>query len=247
MTRDKIREAIELLRDAEGSRSPQDPQPEQATASAQRSVIALEALLKLEEKESGNNEECSGTTPVGSRIGEQKGKPDRSARKSLNNKVVCILRAFQGNTKNVDPATEQASSNFFSIMDMAIPLPTVADGFQDLDLLPVLSNNPSYDFWQFLDFDPPPQSPTESGSFSATADMQTLVGSIPFRSSLDMAHSLSSFGTPEFADVYSNTDGTGATQASALSIESGYSKLSRESEAATTPSSTDAYLAAKFH
>ena len=60
-----------------------------------------------------------------------------------------------------------------------MPLPTATDGSQDLAVLPVLSHDPSCNSWQFLDFPhPPPQSPPENGSFSATADLQNLVGSI---------------------------------------------------------------------
>lgn len=249
MTRDKIREAIELLRtrsDAEGSPSPQDPQPERVKASAQRSFIALEALMKLEEEESGNNEESNGANSTGNRLGGQGVQSDSSARKSLKNKVMDILEALEGNAKNAAAAMEQADLNSFSALDMSMPLPTATDGFQDLDVLPVLSNDPSCNFWQFLDFAPPPQSSAENGSFSATADLQTLVGSMPLRQSSGVAHSLSSFGTPEFADWCSNTDGTRVSHTSPSSIESGPTMLSGGCEAATTPSSADAYVAAKF-
>ena len=196
MTRDKIREAIELLRtqsDGEGSPSPQNPQSERVKASAQRSFIALEALMKLEEEESGNNGESNGANSTGNRLGGV--KSDGSARKSLNNKVMDILEALQGNAKNAAAAMEQASLNSFLALDMSMPFPTATDGFQDIDVLPVLSNDPSCEFWQLLDFSYP-QSPTEHGFFSATADLQTLVGSMPFSPSSGVAHSSSSFGTP---------------------------------------------------
>ena len=249
MTRDKIREAIELLRtrsDAEGSPFPQDPKSERVKASAQRSVIALEALMKLEEEESDSNEESNGTNSTGNRLGGQGVKSDSSASTSLKNKFMEILEVLQGNAKHAAAAMEQASSDSFSAPDMSMPLPTATEGFQDLDVLPVLSNDPSCNFWQFLDFAPLPQSPTGNGSFSATADLQTLVGSVPFRPSSGVAHSLSSFGTPESADVYSNTDGTRVTHTSPSPIESGPTKLSGGCEAATTPSSADAHVAANF-
>ena len=159
MTRDKIREAIELLRtrsDAEGLPSPQYPQSERVKASAQRSVIALEALMKLEEEESGNNEEGDGANSTGNRLGGQGVKSDSNARKSLKNKIMDILQALQGNAKNAAAAMEQTSLNLFSAPDISMPLPTATDGFQDLDVLPVLSNDPSCNFWQFLDFAPLP-------------------------------------------------------------------------------------------
>ena len=222
MTRDKIREAIELLRtrsDTEGSPSPQVTQSERVKASAQRSVIALEALMKLEEEESGNNEESNGANSTGNRLGGQGVKSDSSARKSLKNKVMDILEALQENAKNAGAAMELVNLASFSALDMSMPLPTATDGFQDLDVLPVLSNDPSCNFWQSLDF-APPQSPTENGSFSATADLQTLVGSMPFGLSSGVAHSLSSFDTPDFADVHSNTHGTRFTHTSPSPIES---------------------------
>ena len=217
MMRDKIREAIELLRtrsDAEGSLSPQDPQSERVDASVHRSVIVLEALMKLEEEESGNNEESNGASSTGNRLGGQEVKTDGSARKSLKNKVMDILKSLQENAKNEAAAMEQANLNSFSTLDISMPLPTALDGFQDLDVLPVLSNDPSYNFWQFLDFSPPPQSPTENDCFSATADLQTLVGSMPCMPSSGVAHPLSSFGTPESADGYSNIHGTRVTHTS---------------------------------
>ena len=244
MIKDRIREAIELLR----TRSDAEVSPSlQVKASAQRSVFALEALMKLEEEESGINEESNGANSTENRLGGLGVKSNGSARKPLRNKVMDVLEALQGNAKNTAAAMEQANLNSFSALDMSMPLSTATDGFQDFDVLPVLSDDPSCNFWQFLDFAPPPQLPTENGISSATADLQTLVGSMHFRPSSGVAHSLSSIGTPEFADAYSNSDGTRVTYTSPSSIESGPTKLSGGSEAATTPSSTDAYVAAKFY
>ena len=204
MTRDKIREAIELLRtqsDAGDPPSLQDPQSERVEASARRSVFALEALMRLEEEEPGNNEEGNRTNSAGNRLGGQAVKADSSARKSLKSKVMDILDALQQNSKPTAAAMEQANLNSLSALDESMPSPNLADGFQDLDVLPLLSNDPSYNFWQFVDLDPPPQSPTENGIFSATPDSQTPVGSMPVRPSSDVAYSWSSFDTPEFADL----------------------------------------------
>ncbi len=85
-----------------------------------------------------------------------------------------ILGGFQGNGSNAAPAPEQAGSNTFHALNMSMPSPTATDGYQDSDVLPVLYKDPSYNPWQFLDFDPP-QPPTENGSFSAPADLQALV------------------------------------------------------------------------
>lgn len=178
MTRDKIREAIELLRtrsDAEGPAAQYGPQSQRVQAPAQRSVFALEALMRLEEEEASENEESNGACSTGNRLEGKRGTSDSCARMLLKNKVMDILGALQGKTPNAAPVTEQAGSNPFHALNMSMPSQTVTDGFQDLDVLPVLYNDPTYNLWEFLDFDPPPQPPTENGSFSATADLQALV------------------------------------------------------------------------
>ena len=223
MTRDKIREAIELLRTRSGIEdipTPQNPQADRIKASAQRSVIALEALMKLEEEDSGDDQNTGGANSTKDRVEGQEVCSGSSARQPLKNKVMDIMKALQEDAKNAAAATEQAGSNSFTDLDMSMPLPTVTDGFQDLDVLPVLSNDPNNNFWEFLNFTPPPQSPTENGFFPATADSQNIVGSMPFMTSSGMAHSLNSFGTPDFADVYSNTDGIDVAHTSPSSLES---------------------------
>ena len=249
MMRDKIREAMELLRtqsDAKASPSLRDPHSERVEASAQRSLIILEALMKLEEEESDSDVESNGATSTVNRLRRQGVEPDNSARKSLKNKVVDILEALRRNGENAATSMEQASPNWFPALDMSMPLTTSTDGFLDLDVLPVLSNDPSWDFWQFLDFPPPPQSPMENGHFPATADSQTLGDSMPSRPSSSVAHSLSSFSTQGFSDVFSSTDGNGVSYMSPSSIESGPTRLNGGTGPAMTPSSTDAYIAAKL-
>ena len=238
VTRDKICEAIELLRtqsDAKVSWSPQEPQAERGENLAQRSVVVLEALMKLEEDESGNDGELNGAIPIENRLEEQEGKSDSSARKSLKSQVMDTLEVLGGNKPNAAAAMEHASSNSFSALDMSMPLPAGNDGLQGLDVLPVLSNDPSFNVWQFLDFDVPLQSPTENDSFSATADLQTIVGSIPFIPSSGEVNSLSNFGTTESADMYSHSNGAHVTHMSSSSMESGPTKLSGRSEATMTP------------
>ena len=204
MTRDKIREAIELLRTrsgAEGFPTPRNPQTDRTKASAQRSVIALEALMKLEEEESGDDQNTSGANSTENRVGRQEVSSGSSARQPLKNKVMDIMEALQEDAKKAPVVMEQAGLNSSTDLDMSMPLPTVSDGFQDLDLLPVLSNDPNYNFWEFFNFTPPPQSPIENGIPPATPDSQNVVGSMPFMMSSGMAHPLSRFGTPDFTDV----------------------------------------------
>ena len=223
MTRDKIREAIELLRTrdgADGFPTTQNPQADRIKASAQRSVLALEALMKLEEEESGNDQHADGANPTENPVGGQEISSGSSARRPLKKKVMDIMEALQEDAKKAE-AIEQAGSNSFSDLDMStMPLPTVTDGFQDLNVLPVLSNDPNYNLWEFLDFTPPSQSPMENGFSPATADSQNIVDSMPFMLSSGMAHSLHSSSTPDFADVSSNTDGIGVAHTSPSSVES---------------------------
>lgn len=197
MTRDKIWEAIELLRTPETSPFDQDPQ---VKASAQRSIIALEALMNLEEEDSDNNDQSSRAKS------RPAVKPNSPTKIPLKTKITHILTTLQQTTPKPAPAataTQQARSTSPSTTDLAtsiIPSPTAAtDGSPHLDVLPLLSNNdPTLDFEQFFDFDPPlpspppPQSqlqyPTANGSFPGMADSQVpAAGSMP--SPGDEAHS----------------------------------------------------------
>ena len=178
MTRDKVLEAIELLRTpnhAAGSLSTQNSQSERLNPSAEWSVVALETLMKLEEDESGSNEESNTVNSTGNPLEGRRLKPERNASKSLKSKVMDILAALQAKAKNAARARAQAGSNSFPILDTSVPLSTATGEFHDLDIMPMLSNYPSSDFWPFLDFAPPPESPTESGSLSVTADLQNFV------------------------------------------------------------------------
>lgn len=156
MTRDKIRETIELLRAQSGTEtSPllQDPQSQRAKASTHRSIVALEALMNLEEGEFGNDKETNGADA------------DNGAARSLKFKVIDILEALQQYSKTTVTATEQAGSNSISASDMSTPVPTATDVFPDLNVLPLLSNDPSSNIWQTFDFDFP-EAPIENGFFS---------------------------------------------------------------------------------
>lgn len=99
MTRDKIQEAIELLRtrsDAEGPPSTYGHQLQQSQAPAPRIVIALEALMKLEKQKSSETEESNGAEPTRNISEGQGGESDSCARKLLKDKVVDILGALHG-------------------------------------------------------------------------------------------------------------------------------------------------------
>ena len=162
MTRDQVREVIELLQTqggAERTLSPQNAELERVTSSAPLSAAVLEALMKLEEEESGNAERITGASSTANHAGEQGTQSDNSARKSLKNRIVNILEALQANAKCTAAPAEQSNIDSFPALDTPEPYSTTTDGAQDLDVLPVLFNDPNYSFSQFLDFSPPPQSP----------------------------------------------------------------------------------------
>lgn len=205
MTRDKIKEAIELLRTktiSEGS--------SQVKGSAQRSVDALEALMKLEEEDSNN-----------------------SSKSSLRLKVAEIIRALSG---KADPATavvqeQQAPFDAFSPFEVSMPCSNIGDGFPDLDVLPILSNGLSPNFWQFLDFPPPPVDGHTQDVSSATP------GELPG------PHGP---GTSQIADSYISTPGTRMTHTSS-SRQRGPIGMGGGSDSATTLSLENLEAAIEFY
>lgn len=159
MTRDRVQEAIGLLQThggAESAPSPQGSDSEQATSSAPPSATVLEALMKLEEEELGNVERITGAKSTANHVGGP--QYDNSAR-SLKNRIGNILEALQANAKGTPVATEQIDIDSFTTLETPGPCSTATGGAQDHEVLPVLFNDPNYNFWQFLDFSPPPQSP----------------------------------------------------------------------------------------
>ncbi|KAI9934562.1 hypothetical protein MW887_000177 [Aspergillus wentii] len=167
MARDKVREAIALMSRSEEDSSTHDAYPGRVN-SAQRSVFILESLMGLEEEEFDNNED-----------GRQGMQNDTNA-STLKNKVMQILSPLQTNTNN----TFQP----FSSPNMHIQSLPTADSFQDLDVLPILSNDPNCNFWQFVDFSPLsplPFSTTGQNDLQESAGLQTITGSMPFTPSSD--------------------------------------------------------------
>lgn len=170
MSRDKIWEAIELLRaqsDAKSSSSSQEIQPRPVAISAQQSIIALEALMKLEEEDSGNNEETNGTISTENHRREQEAIYQSSTRKSLMGTVKNILEGLQTNAISTVAAKEQTNVNMFSALDTPMPSSNTADEQHDLDVLPLLTNDLDWDLRQFFDFTPP-QSLVGDDPFSVT-------------------------------------------------------------------------------
>ncbi|KAL9097280.1 MAG: hypothetical protein Q9165_000707 [Trypethelium subeluteriae] len=208
VTRDKIREAIELLQTrshAEVPALPQEPRSGSINAPVQRSVAALEALMKLEEELSAANKESLVENHPHSPLDRRSAGFNPNARESLKDKVTDVVTALQRNALTTAAETEHTSLNPLSAAEICLPLPSATDEFQDLDVLPVLSNDPSCNFWQFLDFTSPgPQ--TESGSFSPVVGWHHLADSIAFGTLSGPAPPLINFETLEFADALSNTE-----------------------------------------
>ncbi|KAL8649527.1 MAG: hypothetical protein Q9210_004346 [Variospora velana] len=99
MTRDKVRESIELIRTLSNAENPYF-QAGRDTSSAQRSIVALEALMKLEEEESATDGACNATASSITRLGASGTILVYNANKSINTKVKRILDDLQANTTN---------------------------------------------------------------------------------------------------------------------------------------------------
>ncbi|KAJ5933360.1 hypothetical protein N7454_005689 [Penicillium verhagenii] len=138
IAKDKIQEAIELLRARADSRRarPFVETPSQGqSSSTQRSIIVLETLMKLAQ-ESTHDERRTWDTG-----------------KSLKSKVMGLLPTFlQGSKTSMSSAH---GLDFFTPENTIMSLSdTSGGGFGDLDVLPMLSNDLNCDFWQFLDLSP---------------------------------------------------------------------------------------------
>ena len=183
MSRDKAREAIELLRTSHDNGSPSLTHMAREKA-AQRSIHALEALMKLEEEVSGRDDmsRAADASPSGN-----------GADVSLKSKVMNVLKSIQSTAAE----TEHAPVESFSF-DMPTPFLMDSAGIYEPDILPGLSNDPSCSFWQFLDFDLFPE-PSEKSAFLG-ADQPGLGGWVPFSPSSGLQSSTSA-GTPGFLDT----------------------------------------------
>jgi hypothetical protein len=138
MTREHIREAIELLRAKEspdrssGDAMSQDPHQ----STAPRSVVALEALMKLEEDSYGGANRHTGS----------------NQKRFLYRQVVEILKTLNSPTTSAESPVPRISTPADTTLTLSVP---VTDGFPDLDVIPILSNGLSPSMWDFLDFQQP--------------------------------------------------------------------------------------------
>ncbi|KAJ5753658.1 uncharacterized protein N7511_007811 [Penicillium nucicola] len=210
MTRDHIREAIELLRTkASPDTSSGDSAPRDLLESlVSRSVAVLEALMKLEDNSGDDITHLTG--------------PDK--KHSLYPQVVGILKSLNVPTAPIESPASGLSTSTPDDTSLTLSMP-VADGFPDLDVMPILSNGLSPDMWDFFDFKlledvGKENSPTAGDIYGASSYENILY---PTQSS--------SLSGGRFAG------------------ESPYSLESRSepaSNSAMTPSSADAFEAANF-
>lgn len=139
--KDKVNEAIEILKsrsDPETSQTLGEASSWDLNPSTQRSIFVLDALMKLVEDFHGREN------------GELK------TREFFKSKVIGLLPTFLEGSQTIFPGS---GLGFASSTNTFLSLPnTPDDALGDLDVLPMLSNDPDYDFWQFLDFSPDFQS-----------------------------------------------------------------------------------------
>ncbi|KAL8759389.1 MAG: hypothetical protein Q9199_000824 [Rusavskia elegans] len=162
MIRNKIHEAIKLSKTQEDAPeiplpvSSREPRSKRGQASAQRSLLVLNALINLEE--SLTNEKNNGASPTQSHLSERGADADISARKSILPKVRNVLNNLSETTKeNAAASSAPTSPNLFSASGFSPALPPdLSHGVHEPDIIPVvLNSDPDGVFWEFLDFDPP--------------------------------------------------------------------------------------------
>ncbi|PYH84644.1 hypothetical protein BO82DRAFT_8984 [Aspergillus uvarum CBS 121591] len=213
MTRDKIREAMELLRVENVKKGPSishNPHWEsEIDGSAQRCVVALEALMKIDEDDGLDKDDSAAA-------GGHGGK-NLAAASSRKLEVAGILKSLSRKGAEPADAPEQEhpqgpfepllpSNPLLSFVDSSVP-----DGFPELDVLPLLSNglvSPD-DLWQWQlsDFPLPPLDPWDPHSIDVP--FATIGDDLPGELGIGVSD------TSTFADSYSgSTPGTRMTRIS---------------------------------
>ncbi|KAG8525712.1 uncharacterized protein KY384_000472 [Bacidia gigantensis] len=178
MMKEKVRQAIELLRSRSGtgdSPLPPKSQFEKSSASTQSSVLVLEALMNLEEESDPNGDENGAVT---TEIRQNGAVINPGGRKSLKKQVTNILSNLRLSKQGVAEAATQSGQDASSAADESVS--TRTGGSHDLDVLPVLSTDTDFDFSQFIDFPPSPQSFHENDQYEATGNTSDFASSVSF-------------------------------------------------------------------
>jgi hypothetical protein len=142
MARDKIQEAVTLL-DKRGqndhSSPPYDAGQGFTKPSTRKCSLALQSLMELEKEQSNTSAERNGR------------HCDENA-EILKRKVKEVLELLEGNSNKTSVTNHRNSPlNPFPSEKLSTCLP-VTTGTPDLDVLPLVSNDPDWNFWQFFDF-----------------------------------------------------------------------------------------------
>ncbi|KAL8947920.1 MAG: hypothetical protein Q9222_005845 [Ikaeria aurantiellina] len=163
-TKEKIWEAIDTLSKSNTS--------DRSWSALQRGNAALEALMEFQESESSDERICDDTISICDQKKERWARYQDLSGKSLKTKIKQILDGLQRRYQLTATASMQGSGTLNSAGDLPTTLPRLPIGTQDLDVLPMVSGDESYDFWQFLDFAPLSQSGLENEILSNTAHSQ---------------------------------------------------------------------------
>lgn len=137
ISKDKIREALVLLKMDNTNEASRTDEDQICQSSTKRSVLALEALQHLEEESNSHRKELIQIEA-------------HQSLKELRSKVQDVL--FQFSTEDISPGKSETLALVRSEANLAI-FDAEDTCFEDLDLLPIASNDPDCDFWQFLNID----------------------------------------------------------------------------------------------
>lgn len=157
-----------------------DHQLGRVKVSANRCIITLEALLKLEAEQHGDQ-------PTDKKA---KRPAKGAAKKSLKDKIFDVLEPLK----------------YLIPKDMSFFFPKSSD-FQDPDVLPVLSNQPGSRFWQDVALSVSPRTPAATGFFPASVDWETLIDWLPPSPNQAEMNLLDSYDCVGLSQMDGNTDG----------------------------------------
>ncbi|KAJ6131603.1 hypothetical protein N7523_001309 [Penicillium sp. IBT 18751x] len=151
-------------------KSAQDPQLQRVRASTYRCITALKALSDLEKEESekfNRNYDRSG-------LDEPAGRKRTS---SLSEKIKTILENLPRVVEDEYSANESFAGDLGAFPTLG-NVPTAAED-PDLDVLPMLTNDPSGNLWELFDSPSFSHPPIMDGIFPAPVDWQSIIDSMP--------------------------------------------------------------------
>jgi hypothetical protein len=197
MARSNIAKSLELFQERKNAathpqncflawNSAQKPQLQRVKASTYRCIMALRALSDLEKKES----EAFNESGDKNRSEEPLGNKQAS---SLRDKVRGTLESLPKTIRD-EYAARESSAEYPEVFSNSGILPRGADD-PDLDVLPMLTNDPNDNLWGLFDSPSSSQFPVMDGIFPAPVDWQILIDSMPDEPSLQEVKPLDIPGT----------------------------------------------------